>query len=251
MGKLLQYINNPVFDNSYIGEEIGQGVYSEVYKIYSENSVSALKVKPVFADNTESLNRKLAVAQVEADIMYRLKACPYIVGYRGREVQKVTNSFYLFMIRTELLAQFSDYYNNIYNIAHDIGQALSYVHKNGIIHCDIKPDNFFRDLSGRYKLGDFNVSRYDGENRGIAGTAGYTAPELNESGCSYQSDIYSFGVSLSKISRRQVVSEEFYEIIKKACSADVHYRYRNVDDILYDIDNIKTDYYVDPAEYFG
>ena len=31
MGKLLEYIKQPVFDNWYTGEKVGQGVYSEVY----------------------------------------------------------------------------------------------------------------------------------------------------------------------------------------------------------------------------
>lgn len=259
MGKLLEYIKQPVFDNWYTGEKVGQGVYSEVYKIYSENKISALKVKPVFADNAESLNRKLAVAETEADIMCRLKDCPYVVGYQGKEVRKITDSFYLFMIKTEYLTPFTEQtdiffnYNNVYKIACDIGKALSYVHKNGIIHCDVKPDNFFCDSSGNYKLGDFNVSRYVGESRGIAGTTGYIAPEISESGavCSYQTDIYSFGVSLLNISHRYIIPEELSEIIEKACASDVRYRYKTIDEILYDIDNIKTDYYVDPVEYFS
>ncbi|MDE6092341.1 MAG: hypothetical protein K2G14_04520, partial [Ruminococcus sp.] len=81
MGKLFQYISQPLWNDWYTGEKIGQGTYSEVYKIYSENTVSALKVKPVFADSDESLDRKLTVAVKEADIMYALKNCPYIVGY--------------------------------------------------------------------------------------------------------------------------------------------------------------------------
>lgn len=258
MGKLIQYIKQPVFDNWYTSEKIGQGIYSEVYKIYSENKISALKVKPVFADSIESLNRKLDVAENEADIMCRLKKCPYIVEYQGKEVRKITNCFYLFMIKMEYLTPFTAQtgmffnYNNVYKIACDIGKALSYTHKNGIIHCDVKPDNFFRDSSGNYKLGDFNVSKYVGKSNSIAGTKGYIAPEISELGavCGYQTDIYSFGVSLLNISHRFVISEEFSEIIKKACASNVRYRYKTVDEMLYDIYNIKTDYYVDPVEYF-
>ncbi|MDE5619689.1 MAG: hypothetical protein K2I80_04080, partial [Ruminococcus sp.] len=64
-------------------------------------------------------------------------------------------------------------------------------------------------------------------------------------------DIYSFGASLLNISHRCVITEEFSEIIKKACAYDVRDRYKTIDEMLYDIDNMKTDYYVDPAEYFG
>ncbi len=262
MGKLFQYISQSLWNDWYTGEKIGQGTYSEVYKIYSENKVSALKVKPVFADSTESLDRKLMVAGKEADIMYALKKCPYIVGYQGKEVQKITDFKYLFMIRMEYVYSLTEMIknhdimmseNNVLKIACDIGKALAYVHKNGIIHCDVKPDNFFCDSSGRYKLGDFNVSKYVGESMNVAGTVGYLAPEISESGavCSYQTDMYSFGVSLFQLSHGLYISAELSEIIMKACAYDVGDRYKTVDEILYDLDNIKRNYYVDPAEYFG
>ncbi len=261
MGKLIEYIKQPIWENWCVGEKNGQGTYSEVYKIYSGNEVSALKVKPVFAESVDSLNRKLVVAETEADIMCRLKDCPYIVGYQGKAIQKITDLRYIFMIRMEYVSPLAEIMKNHYiipersiiKIAHDIGKALAYVHKSGIIHCDVKPDNFFCDSSGNCKLGDFNVSRYAGESRGTAGTTGYIAPEISESGavCSYQTDIYSFGVSLVRLSQGLDVSAEFLKIINKACAYDVHDRYKTVDEMLYDIDNIKTTCYVDPAEYFG
>lgn len=259
MGKIIQYIKQPLWEKWYVGEKIGQGIYSEVYKIYSGNKIAALKVKPIFADSNESLYRKLSVAEKEADIMCRLKECPYIIEYHGKTLQKITDLFYLSMIKTECLTPLTEQVNmffnenTVYRIAHDIGKALEYIHENGIIHCDVKPDNFFRDSSGRYKLGDFNVSKYVGEDRNVAGTVGYIAPEISESGavCSYQTDIYSFGVSLFRISHGlDIFSPNFSEIIMKACSCDVRDRYKTIDEMLYDIDNIKAEYYVDPAEYF-
>lgn len=259
MGKLLEYIKQPLWDNWYIYEKIGQGTYSEVYKIYSENKISALKVKPVFADNPESLNRKLAVAGTEADIMDTLKSCPYIVGYQDRTIQKITDFGYLFMIRMEYLRPLAEQANiflseeKVRKIALDIGKALEYIHRNGIVHCDVKPDNFFISPDGRYKLGDFNISGYYGESRYPAGTKGYLAPEISDSGalCSYQTDIYSFGVSLCRLAENIDVSPEFSEIIMKACSCDVRDRYRTVSEMLSDISGLRTDYYVSPAEYFG
>lgn len=259
MGKLIEYIKQPLWKNWFVGEKIGQGNYSEVYKIYYENKISALKVKPVFADSIDSLNRKLAVAEIESDIMYRLKNCPYIVEYQEKAIQKIVNLGYIFMIRMEYVSPLTEIMKNYYimsersiiKIAHDIGKALAYIHENGIIHCDVKPANFFCDLSGNYKLGDFNISKYADENKGIGGTKGYIAPEISESGavCSYQTDIYSFGVSLVKLSHGIDVSAEFLKIINKACAYDVIDRYKTVDEMLYDIDNIKTYYYVDPAEF--
>ncbi|MCM1507752.1 MAG: protein kinase [Ruminococcus flavefaciens] len=255
MGKLFGYIKQPLWDNWHIGEKTGHGTYSEVYKIYSGESISVLKVKPVLADSTESLQRKINTAKTEYDIMRTLKDCPYIVGCQGETLQKVTDLFYLFMIRMEYLYPVSEQENflserNILKIAFDIGKALEYMHGKGIVHCDVKPDNFFSSGNGIYKLGDFNISGYYGKKRYLSGTSGYTAPEVYNN-CTYdfRSDIYSFGISLYRLARKVNISSAFSEIIMKACSPDVRDRYTTVSEMLTDISYLITDCYVNPAEY--
>ncbi|MDE6780358.1 MAG: protein kinase, partial [Ruminococcus sp.] len=217
MGKLFGYIKQPLWDNWYIDKKIGQGIYSEVYRICCGDRVSVLKVKPVFADSPDSLYRKLSVAEIEADIMQSLKDCPYIMGYQDRLIQKISDLQYLLMIRTEflipLLEQGSIFpESTVRKIAIDIGMALEYMHSAGVVHCDVKPDNFFISADGTHKIGDFNISGYAGEKRYQSGTCGYTAPEIY---CNpvYDclSDIYSFGKSLYSLFSD--ISPEFSEII--------------------------------------
>lgn len=47
--------------------------------------------------------------------------------------------------------------------ARHAAEALAFVHKCGIIHCDVHAANFFLDENGKLKLGDFGAASIDGE----------------------------------------------------------------------------------------
>lgn len=76
--------------------------------------------------------------------------------------------------------------------------GVSYIHRHGIIHRDIKPDNLFYLPDGSVKISDFGISTMVGEKLkgdGVTGTIYYTAPEIilgNQ--CGVASDIYSMGI---------------------------------------------------------
>ncbi len=89
--------------------------------------------------------------------------------------------------------------------ARQVAEALAYLHGEGYLHRDVKPDNAILDSSGRLKLCDLGfavpIPRVDGQPSQSAtavGTAGYMPPEmargvkvLKEGG-----DIYSLGILL-------------------------------------------------------
>ncbi|NIL99227.1 MAG: protein kinase [Planctomycetales bacterium] len=82
------------------------------------------------------------------------------------------------------------------------GRALEYVHQQGIIHRDVKPDNFLITEQGNVKLIDFALARkmrgwlgrwIDGLAK-TQGTLSYMSPEQIRNQAQDQcSDIYSFG----------------------------------------------------------
>lgn len=81
-------------------------------------------------------------------------------------------------------------------------RALIHTHKNGIVHCDIKPHNIMLLPGGRIKLTDFGIARFVDSKENVesdtaVGTAYYISPE-QASGrkIDQKSDIYSLGVMM-------------------------------------------------------
>jgi serine/threonine protein phosphatase PrpC len=87
------------------------------------------------------------------------------------------------------------------HIAIKLARAAAALHRNGIIHRDIKPDNVILEGDGSLKLIDLGVVRVpgleDAPPEGIPGTRAYMAPEMlaGEPG-NEATDIYALGVTL-------------------------------------------------------
>jgi serine/threonine-protein kinase PknG len=75
--------------------------------------------------------------------------------------------------------------------------ALGYFHTQGLVYCDMKPDNII--LTGdSLKIIDLGgVRRIDDEESAIYGTTGYQAPEVAEVGPTPVSDLYTVGRMLA------------------------------------------------------
>src|SRR5271170_2168509 len=87
------------------------------------------------------------------------------------------------------------------NIAVTLARAVAALHRAGIIHRDIKPDNVILEAGGSLKLIDLGVVRVPGledfppEN--IPGTQAYMAPEMFEGEAGNEAtDIYALGVTM-------------------------------------------------------
>jgi serine/threonine-protein kinase PknG len=79
----------------------------------------------------------------------------------------------------------------------EILPAFSYLHSQGLLYCDFKPDNLIQ--SGHaIKLIDLGgVRRANDDQSPIYGTVGFQAPEVAEVGPSVASDIYTIGRTLA------------------------------------------------------
>ncbi len=82
----------------------------------------------------------------------------------------------------------------------EILPAFGYLHENGLIYCDFKPDNIIQTPE-QLKLIDLGaVVRAGDDSADIYGTVGFQAPEIATDGPSVESDLYTVGRTLAVLS---------------------------------------------------
>lgn len=89
------------------------------------------------------------------------------------------------------------------NLVTMLAEGINYLHRQGVVHRDLKPDNIMVSCEGNsLKIIDFG----NGDsaemliNKRVFGVDKYGAPELAEGGTgSYKSDVWSFGVIAAEI----------------------------------------------------
>ena len=82
-----------------------------------------------------------------------------------------------------------------------VGAGLAHMHRRGVCHADLKPNNILLSRAGDVKIIDYGLGWVKGENKGrVQGTLEYMAPEqaqrkiVNE-----QSDVYNFGATMYRM----------------------------------------------------
>jgi casein kinase II subunit alpha len=187
-------------DGYEIGEWIGTGKYSDVFKGYHNGELVALKVmKPV---RSVKYNR-------EAKILYNLKGGPNIVQLldivQNPESQQLT-----FVFEHASSADFSELGQSSSEIEvkyylYQLMRALQYSHANGIMHRDIKPQNIIynRDSSA-LRLIDWGLAEFYHPHRRYnihVASRHFKAIELlvDYQYYDYSVDIWGFGATMAGI----------------------------------------------------
>lgn len=82
-----------------------------------------------------------------------------------------------------------------------VASALVHMHRRGVCHADLKPNNILLSRSGEVKVIDYGLARVKGEGgTRIQGTPEYMAPETAKSGMiTERTDIYNFGATMYRL----------------------------------------------------
>ncbi|MBA2320828.1 MAG: serine/threonine protein kinase, partial [Deltaproteobacteria bacterium] len=96
------------------------------------------------------------------------------------------------------------------SMALDLSRALSYAHREGILHRDLKPDNVMIRSDGTVKLMDFGIARFLDESQvtmtgALVGSPAYMSPEQAKEGkLDVRSDLFSLGTLLFQTTTGQL-----------------------------------------------
>ena len=264
-------------------EEIGSGGFGRVYRAW-ESALArdvALKIIRPRDPRPETLQAILREGQLLARVRHSNVVTIFGAQQIGDEV-----GLWMEFIRGRSLAQIvKDDGPRAAPEAAVIGvavcQALSAVHKAGVIHRDIKAHNVMREAaSGRIVLMDFGAGQaLDGprqEREGLVGTLPYMAPEvLGGARASERSDVYSLGVLLyflvsgtypvegrsttdfllahSRLERRSLadlrpdISPAFVHVVDRATAMRPGERYASPGAMLQDLSYFATGHFVQPS----
>ncbi|KAJ1310152.1 hypothetical protein OPQ81_006897 [Rhizoctonia solani] len=206
------------------GRFIGSGAFGSVYCAVNLDSGTLMAVKEVRFKDPSSISQLYKQVREELSVMEMLHH-PNVVEYYGIEVHR--DKVYIFeeycsggsladslsngRIEDETVTQ-------VYTL--QLLEGLEYLHKQGVVHRDIKPDNLLLDHTGMIKFADFGAAKVlaknqrsiqlntrsrnpswrsstrQGKQNSLTGTPMYMAPEIinNQSvGRHGAMDIWSIG----------------------------------------------------------
>src|SRR5438552_2436464 len=82
-----------------------------------------------------------------------------------------------------------------------VAGGLVHMHRRGVFHADLKPNNILLSRTGEVKIIDYGLAWIKGENKGrVQGTPEYMAPEQAKHGMvNERTDIYNFGATMYRL----------------------------------------------------
>ncbi|KAK9727648.1 kinase that interacts with cdc31p [Basidiobolus ranarum] len=186
---------------------VGRGAYGKVYKGIEAKTGKVIAIKILDLDSDDDVTD----IQREINLLSQLKRSDSqnITKYHGSYLEGTKLWIIMDYAAGGSIRDFMEFSRieekYIALIAKEVLMALSYLHKTGIIHRDIKAANILLTEEGRVQLCDFGVARQISLNSfkrySFVGTPYWMAPEVIQQGSKYdfKADIWSFGITLFEI----------------------------------------------------
>ena len=233
--ELKKYSNYKKFKNNYnILEKIGEGHFSEVYKVENlleNNKIYAAKI--IDKDNITDDNKNISMEIWEKNIFEYIKYVPNknIV----KSIEYFENSDNIYFIFEYLPDGPINNYNS--EIIKEVYNGLLYLNKNGIIHRDIKAKNIIMK-DGHPFIVDFGLSKIQSKNTlcyESYGTLTYMAPEIFENyGYNHKCDVWSLGIMLHCLKYGDVPFDSDDDDNEKIINKILEEKYEKRNDTIYD-----------------
>ena len=210
------------------GQLIGKGTYGRVYLGMNATTgeflaVKEVEVNPKAAQGDKAKMREMVAAlDQEIDTMQHLDHVN-IVQYLGCERKETSISIILEYISGgsigSCLRKHGKFEESVVaSLTRQTLSGLAYLHREGILHRDLKADNILLDVDGTAKISDFGISKKtdniygNDKTNSMQGSVFWMAPEVIRSqgeGYSAKVDIWSLGcVVLEMFAGRRPWSQE-------------------------------------------
>lgn len=194
------------------GELIGKGTYGRVYLGMNATTGEFLAVKEVEVNPKAAAGDKNRMRELVAALDQEIDTMQYldhvnIVQYLGCERKETSISIFLEYISGGSIGSCLRKHGKfeepvVSSLTRQALSGLAYLHREGILHRDLKADNILLDLDGTCKISDFGISKKTDDIYGndktnsMQGSVFWMAPEVIRSevgGYSAKVDIWSLG----------------------------------------------------------
>ncbi|KXX76381.1 MAP kinase kinase kinase mkh1 [Madurella mycetomatis] len=210
------------------GQLIGKGTFGRVYLGMNATTGEFLAVKEVEVNpkaaqgDKKKMQELVAALDQEIDTMQHLDHVN-IVQYLGCERKETSISIFLEYISGGSIGSCLRKHGKfeepvVASLTRQTLSGLAYLHREGILHRDLKADNILLDLDGTCKISDFGISKKtdniygNDKTNSMQGSVFWMAPEVIRSqgeGYSAKVDIWSLGcVVLEMFAGRRPWSKE-------------------------------------------
>lgn len=182
-------------------EQLGKGSMGVVYRAADRLTGETIALKQIFLTDNPSPDNNTEIYRLALANEFRTLASlrhPHIISVIDygfdEQRQPYFTMDYLDNAQTILNASTGTSLEFKVNLLIHVLEALEYLHRRGILHRDLKPDNVLVK-DGHVRLLDFGLSANIRKASGRVGTPAYMAPETIRAGLAAEAaDLYTVGV---------------------------------------------------------
>jgi len=192
-------------------EHISRNQVLDVYDAWSRERDCRCVVKLLRPDS-RGVDRRERRLRYEGELLMRLRHPHLVSAYELVEqpqtmiVLETLTGLTLDALLDELPRRLP--LHDVLGLGVQLCSAVGYLHRQGVLHLDVKPGNIVCPETGQIKLIDLSLARPPGHVRAGLGTRGYRPPEQEEGGeVTAAADVWAIGAVLFEAAAGRPYSE--------------------------------------------